>query len=160
MTLARVITCSALLLVATAVPARADITAFLGANTTPSNRPVRGFAVGAGLVIAAFEFEYANTAEDTATAAPALTTGMVNGLLQPPFPVMGLQPYVTAGIGLARETLGLREETGLGVNAGGGLKVDLVGPLRLRIDYRVLRLGSTAIASPATRIYAGLNIKF
>ena len=41
-------------------PARADATAFIGANTTPSNRPVKGFAVGFGLLIVAFEFEYAD----------------------------------------------------------------------------------------------------
>ena len=33
------------LLALTSCPARADITAFLGANTTPANRPVRGQAV-------------------------------------------------------------------------------------------------------------------
>ena len=36
------------LLAATAAPARADFTAFLGATTTPTNRQVRGAAVGSG----------------------------------------------------------------------------------------------------------------
>ena len=42
----------------------ADITAFIGINGTPSTRPVGGFSGGVGLVIVAFEFEYANTSED------------------------------------------------------------------------------------------------
>jgi hypothetical protein len=36
----------------------------------------------------------------------------------------------------------------------------LIGPVRLRVDYRVFRLGSGALHSPAHRIYAGLNLKF
>ena len=44
--------------------AAADITAFLGVNPTPTNRATKGFAVGAGLVIVGFEFEYAHSNED------------------------------------------------------------------------------------------------
>jgi hypothetical protein len=44
-------------------------------------------------------------------------------------------------------------------NTGGGVKVSLAGPLRLRVDYRVFKLGSGALYSPAHRIYAGLNLK-
>ena len=36
----------------------------------------------------------------------------------------------------------------------------LAGPLRLRVDYRVFRLGTGARYSPSHRIYAGLNLKF
>ena len=32
------------------------------------------------------------------------------------------------------------QETGFGTNVGGGVKIDLVGPLRLRLDYRVFKL--------------------
>ena len=45
-------------------PAHADITAFLGINPTPVNRPVKGVAAGIGLLIVAFEFEYASTSDD------------------------------------------------------------------------------------------------
>ena len=45
-------------------PRRADITAFIGANTTPANRQVRGVALGFGLLIVGFEFEYAYTPDD------------------------------------------------------------------------------------------------
>jgi hypothetical protein len=143
-----------------ATPARADATVFLGANTTPSNRPVKGFAAGMGLIIVAFEFEYATSGDDVASAAPALKTYMGNGLLQTPIPIFRVQPYVTTGGGIYRETLGAHQQTGAGTNVGGGVKVSLAGPLLLRVDYRVFKLGSGALYSPAHRIYAGLNLKF
>ncbi len=139
-------------------PARADATAFLGANTTPSNRPAKGFAVGMGLIIVAFEFEYAATSDDV--AAPSLKSFMGNVLLQAPLPIFGFQPYFTTGGGIYRETLGAHEATGGGTNVGGGVKISLAGPLRLRVDYRVFKLGSGALNSPAHRAYAGLNLKF
>ena len=148
------------LLAMAAPPARADATAFLGANTTPSNRPVKGFAVGMGLLIVAFEFEYATTRDDVAATAPSLKTFMGDVLLQSPLPIFGFQPYVTTGGGVYRETLGVHQETGAGTNVGGGVKMALAGPLRLRVDYRVFKLGSGALNSPAHRIYAGLNLKF
>ena len=148
-------------LVATATqPARADATAFLGANTTPANRPVKGFAVGVGLIVVAFEFEYATTSDDAPATAPALKTFMGNVLAQAPIPILGFQPYFTTGGGIYRETLGTHQDTGPGTNVGGGVKMSLAGPLRLRVDYRLFKLGSGALNSPAHRIYAGLNLKF
>ena len=52
--------------------ASADVTAFLGTTTTPSNRMVKGFSGGIGLLIVAFEVEYANTNENLVKAAPQL----------------------------------------------------------------------------------------
>jgi hypothetical protein len=148
------------LLAAAAQPARADATAFIGANMTPSNRPVRGVAVGMGVLVLAFEFEYASSSEDAPSLAPGLKTGMGNVLVQLPVPIFGFQPYFTTGAGLYRESLGTAQETGFATNVGGGVKMSLAGPLRLRLDYRVLKLGSGALNSPAHRIYAGLNLKF
>ena len=138
----------------------ADVTAFLGANATPSSRLVKGFAGGIGLVIVGFEFEYADTNEDVVKSAPKLRTFMFNGLAQTPFPIGGLQFYGTAGGGAYRETLGTASETNVGINVGGGVKVSLIGPLRLRLDYRVFTLkGSPRHARPQ-RFYAGINLKF
>jgi hypothetical protein len=148
------------LLAVSARPVRADATAFIGANTTPANRPVKGFAVGVGLIIVAFEGEYATTSDDITAGAPALKTFMGNALLQTPIPIFGFQPYVTTGAGIYRETLGAHQETAAATNIGGGVKVSLAGPLRLRVDYRMFKLGSGALNSPAHRIYAGLNLKF
>ncbi len=143
-----------------ATPARADITAFIGANTTPANRQVRGGALGFGLLIVGFELEYAFTPDEPSAQAPSLKTGMGNLLLQSPTAFFGVQPYFTTGAGIYREELGLHQDTGFGLNTGGGVKVTLIGPVRLRVDYRVFKLGSGALSSPAHRIYAGLNLKF
>ena len=91
---------------------------------------------------------------------PSLKTGSGNVLLQTPIAIFGVQPYVTTGAGFYSETLGTRTDRGLGYNTGGGVKIALVGPLRVRVDYRVFNLGSGALYSTAHRIYAGLNLKF
>jgi opacity protein-like surface antigen len=160
MTPTRVLVLVCALLVLPALPARADATLFLGSNVSPSSRLAKGLAVEAGFLVVGFEFEYAQTSEDTPARAPGLKTGMGNLLLQTPFPILGLQPYVTAGVGFYSEELGARDDKGLGLNTGAGLKIGLVGPLRLRLDYRVFRLGDGALTSPAHRIYAGLNLGF
>ena len=141
-------------------PAAADVTAFLGVNPTPTNRAVRGIAGGMGLVIVGFEVEYANTTEDKVEAAPGLRTFMFNGLVQTPLPIGGLQFYGTAGGGLYRETLNAVTETHVGMNVGGGVKMSLIGPLRLRLDYRVFKLQGQPLHPQVQRFYAGINLKF
>ena len=148
------------MLVVTASPAFADATAFLGSTATPANRQVKGFAVGIGLLVLGFEFEFARTSETPAEAAPSLTTGMGNVLLQTPVPVAGIQFYLTSGAGAYRERLGTREETHIGLNAGGGAKISLMGPIRARLDYRVFRLRGEPLHQVVQRIYAGVNIGF
>ena len=140
--------------------AYADLTAFFGVNPTPVNRPVRGFAVGAGLLIVGFEFEYANTSDDEVLAAPKLQTYMFNGLVQTPVPIAGMQFYATAGGGGYHESLFATSETHVGYNIGGGVKWSLAGPLRLRLDYRVFTLQGEPRYSNPHRFYAGINLKF
>ncbi|HJR59164.1 MAG TPA: outer membrane beta-barrel protein [Vicinamibacterales bacterium] len=154
---------SAAFAIALLVPstASADLTAFLGVNPTPSNRVVTGLSGGVGLLIVGFEFEYANTREDLDELAPGLKTYMFNGLLQTPVPIAGMQFYATAGGGAFRETLNEETETNVGINVGGGVKMNLAGPLRLRLDYRVFTLrGGDVRHSKPQRFYAGLNLKF
>lgn len=151
---------AASLVLAAALPARADVTAFLGANTTPANRQVRGGAFGFGLIVIGVEIEYAFTPDDVTAKAPALKTGMGNLVLQTPIAVFGFQPYFTTGGGFYQEELGPHSDVGFGLNTGGGVKVSLAGPIRLRVDYRVFKLGSSALNSPTQRVYVGLNLKF
>lgn len=152
---------AAVLSVAVPSTAAADFTAFLGVNPTPANRPLTGLSGGVGLLIVGFEFEYANTREDVDELAPGLRTYMFNGLLQTPFPIAGMQFYGTAGGGIFRETLNDESETHVGMNVGGGVKMNLAGPLRLRLDYRVFTLrGSDVRHSKPQRFYAGVNVKF
>ena len=147
-------------ILAIASPAFADATAFIGNTATPANRPARGFALGVGLLIVGFEFEYADSTEEPDDAAPALRTGMGNVLLQTPFAVAGLQPYITAGGGGYRERLDDRQETHVGINTGGGVKISLLGPIRARVDYRVFKLRGEPLHDTVHRVYAGINLKF
>jgi hypothetical protein len=150
----------ALLVLCSAAPAFADATAFIGSTMTPANRPAKGVAIGVGLVIIGFEFEYASTGETPEDAAPSLRTGMGNVLLQTPFPVAGMQFYVTTGAGGYRERLGTFQETHVGINTGGGAKITLLGPIRARLDYRVFKLRGEPLHSVVHRVYAGFNLAF
>jgi opacity protein-like surface antigen len=154
--------CACLMIGAAASPAFADITAFLGVSPTPDHRLVRGLAVGSGLVIVGFEFEYADTKSDEESGAPSLKTGMANLLLQTPVPIGRFQPYFTIGGGLYRERVDAidRQETSFGSNVGGGAKMTLSGPLRLRFDYRLFTLRGDPLYSTVHRFYTGLNLAF
>jgi opacity protein-like surface antigen len=161
---------AALFVLLSAAPAYADLTAFLGRTTTPEARNNKGFAIGTGLLIVGFEFEYAATEEklrsaatDASEDAPAIKTYMFNGLLQTPVPIARMQFYGTLGGGVYRETLSIdsgNDGTNFGTNIGGGAKITLAGPLRVRVDYRVFSLRGTPRQSTVQRFYAGVNLKF
>ncbi len=147
-------------LVATAAPARADITAFLGLTPTPERHTLRGFSGGLGLIIIAFEFEYAQISEDDVELLPGLKTYSGNVLVQTPVEVKGTQLYATVGAGGYQENLGGFQETHVGTNIGGGAKIKLLGPLRVRLDYRVFKLQGAPLHSVYQRFYVGANLKF
>lgn len=138
--------------------ARADITGFLGVSPTPSNRALRGVAFGINVIVIGFELEYAHTSEDPLEGAPSMRTGMINGLVQTP--TSRTQFYITAGGGFYRETLNDDSNTNLGTNIGGGMKLGLVGPLRLRADYRVFTLRGNPRYKNPQRFYVGANLSF
>jgi hypothetical protein len=137
--------------------APADVTAFWGVSPTPSTRGARGFAIGLSLIVVGFEFEYANTTEDETELAPGLRTGMINGMIQTP---TRMQLYLTAGGGFYRERSFDDSETSVGTNIGGGMKIPLAGPLRIRVDYRVFSLRGSPLYKNPQRVYAGLNLSF
>lgn len=151
---------TALGLLGTPQPAVADITAFLGMTPTPDTRAVRGVAFGVGVLVLGFEFEYSSAVEDATEALPSLQTGSGNLLIQTPIEVSGIQLYGTIGGGVYRERLVERQETHFTTNLGGGAKIRLVGPLRLRLDYRVFRLQGSPLHSTYHRFYAGANLAF
>lgn len=141
-------------------PAAADITAFIGLTPTPERHAARGFAVGFGLLIIGFEGEYSNIAEDEDEELPGLQTFSGNILLQTPIEVSGVSLYATAGAGIYRERLIERQETHLASNIGGGAKFRLLGPLRVRADYRVFRLQGDPLHETYQRFYVGGNLAF
>lgn len=151
---------TAALVLAFPVGAFADATAFLGVNTTPTNRLTKGFAVGVTVLVVGVEFEYSDTGEDVEAAAPSLRVGSGNLLVQTPFPIGGLQFYGTAGIGVYREKLLTAQETNVSANVGGGVKTSLLGPIKLRLDYRLFTLKGSPLHDTVQRVYAGLNLSF
>ncbi len=92
---------------------------------------------------------------------------MFNGLVQTPRGIVPkVQLYSTIGGGYYRiryESIDV-QDTGFGTNVGGGVKIDLVGPLRLRLDYRIFKLTDTfepaGLDATSQRFYAGANIAF
>jgi hypothetical protein len=153
----RVLTLALIFLAASAIPARADITAFIGLSPTPERHTLKGFAVGAGLIIVGWEFEFASLGEDTAGGLPGLRTYAGNVLVQTPTKT---QIYATTGVEGYRENLGAAQETHVGTNLGGGVKFKLAGPLRVRADYRIFKLQGSPIHDVYQRFYVGGNLKF
>ena len=159
-TIAPVIALAFLILAGSARPARADITAFLGVSPTPERHALKGFSGGLSLLIVGFEFEFSHLGEDEIDHLPGLKTYSGNVFAQTPIEIKGTQLYATAGAGAYRETLGDAEETHVGINVGGGVKIRLLGPLRVRLDYRVFQLRGSPLFSTYQRFYAGGNIAF
>lgn len=137
--------------------ASADITFFLGVNPTPESRSVKGVSAGISMLIVGFEFDYAVTSEKATDGLPGLQTGMFNVLLQTP---TNTQLYVTAGGGFYRESLAGDRETNVGTNVGGGIKIALFGPLKVRVDYRIFALRGNPRYNRPQRLYVGVNWAF
>jgi len=149
---------AACLLLGVPASAAADITAFFGAGHKPKTRTAKGLAVGISLIMVGFEVEYSDISEKDADAAPRLRTGMINAIVQTP--TSGAQLYATAGVGAYREQLRDFQETNTGLNIGAGLKLGLMGPLKMRVDYRLFKLRGDPLYSTVHRVYAGLNTSF
>jgi opacity protein-like surface antigen len=150
----------AVCLIAAATPAYADLTFFVGSNATPSNRAVKGFAIGGGKGMLATEFEYANNGENLDEATPGLRTIMGGLLAQTPIAIAGFQPYVTAGAGWYREKLDTHQESSLAFDTGAGVKTTIFGPIKIRVDYRVLKLRGDPLYSTVHRVYSGFHLAF
>lgn len=146
-----------LMVLASATPARADVTAFLGLSPTPENHFLRGFSAGVSLIVFGFEFEYAQLSEDDFEQLPGLKTYSGNVLVQTP---TRTQLYATLGAGAYQEALGTAQETHVGINIGGGVKIPLLGPIRVRADYRIFQLRGAPIHSTYQRFYVGANLAF
>jgi hypothetical protein len=125
--------------------ARADATVFVGGLASGSMRSINGVSIGlfppqtAGM--GGFELEYARTVKgDTMSRIDTLGGNVV---LQSMVFARRLQMYGSLGAGMYGET----DVDGRGSgevasgNFGGGVKVHVGGPLRLRFDYRIFMLG-------------------
>jgi opacity protein-like surface antigen len=149
---------AAVVLLAVPATAAADVTAFFGAGHKPKTRAAKGAAVGITLIVVGFEVEYSDISENDEDAAPRLRTGMANAMVQTP--TSGAQLYATAGAGAYRETFRGTHISNTGINIGGGLKLGLLGPLKMRVDYRLFKLRGNPLYSTVHRVYAGVNTSF
>jgi hypothetical protein len=156
-TFALTLALTAACLAISAAPARADITAFIGLSPTPENHLVKGFAVGVSLLVIGFEFEYANISEDEVELLPGLRTYSGNVMVQTP---TSAQLYATIGAGGYQERMLDEDEMHAAINLGGGIKFPLLGPIRIRADYRVFNLKGSPINSTYQRFYVGGNLAF
>lgn len=159
----RILFATILLVLAHAGAASADITAFVGVHSNPERQAMRGVAAGVTLLIVGFEGEYAQAGEDESAGTPSLLTITGNAYVQTPIPIAAMRFYAITGAGVYRETLGAIDhtETNLVFNTGGGAKITLIGPLHVRLDYRVLKLrGEPLRPSTVHRVYAGVNLAF
>ena len=136
---------------------------FSASARRPTTVSCRGLAVGSGLVVVGFEFEYADTKEDEVDRrAVAQDRHGATCCCRRRLPIGRFQPYFTIGGGLYRERVDAtdRQETSFGSNIGGGVKMTLTGPLRLRFDYRLFNLRGDPLHSTVHRFYGGLNLAF
>jgi hypothetical protein len=145
-----------------------NITTFAGMAVTSGPHPASGVAVGLkpqpGPV--SLEFEYSRSRGDTVSGPPAIATLAGNILVQRQR--SRFQYYGTFGVGLYAPLPDLSRRRGGGVhqtsepdsarNIGGGAKVTLVGPLKLRMDYRAFFLAGRE--SNQHRFYVGIVAGF
>jgi hypothetical protein len=156
----RVLVLAGLLVMASAAPARADLTIFAGLQNAPDVRPSTGIGVGFGLLLLGWEVEIARAAQDTAHRAPSVASGTASVYVQNPLPISGVQFYAIAGAGLYRERFSdVYEHDDVHVAIGGGAKIELMGPFKLRLDYRLFKLRDARSENPQ-RVYAGLTLAF
>ena len=160
-TLLRPLGLAAIFVLLTALPARADLTIFAGLQNAPSIRPTTGISVGFGVLVVGWEVEVARVSEDRDDGAPGLSIGTGSMYVQNPIPIGGVQFYAIGGVGGYRERLDALDyrQTDVHLAVGGGAKIGLAGPLKVRLDYRIFKLRG-ARERNAQRIYGGLALAF
>jgi len=156
----RAVLLAAVFLLGGPLRARADLTVFAGLHTAPQTRPATGISVGLGLLLLGWEVEVARATEQRADLVPSLSTGTASLYVQNPIPISGMQFYAIAGAGVYRERLDvIYQQTDVHLAFGGGVKIGLAGPVKLRLDYRFFTLREALSENPQ-RAYAGLTLSF
>lgn len=160
---------SLVVLAASSLPARADVTAFAGVQSNGGVRPAVGAAFGLAPSVVGFELEYGGTLGEATGTEPSV--GSVSGslIIQTRPANRRAQFYAIGGFGVWGETYEDGRGSGavLTTNVGGGLKLPLTGRFKLRVDYRLFVLGDTPDAAAGLeidprrhRIAAGLSVAF
>ena len=148
-----------LLLLPGAGAASADLTLFAG--HAASKYTTLGAALGISLQPVGLEFEYARMPAAGSDTNRTRRTAVFNLIVGTGFGrIRRLQLYGAVGGGLYNDRMETHAETNLAASAGGGANISLGGPLRVRIDYRLLVLRGATLLRRPRRVYAGLNVMF
>ena len=139
-----------------------SITAFGGMAMAFGTHPATGVAVAMkphpGPV--SLEFEYVRSQPNPVASGSGIATLAGNILVQPTRQRAGLQYYGTFGVGFYSVLRDYQGSTDSARNIGGGAKVTLAGPWKLRMDYRAFLLARTGGNHLAHRIYVGMAAGF
>jgi hypothetical protein len=142
-----------------------NVTVHGGVALAPDAHPAIGVAVGVRPrpTPVSLEFEFARSRSEPAAGVPGIVTLQGNLLFQVPVRSARVEVYGTVGAGLYT----LLRDNGLSEpndarNFGGGVKVWLADPVKLRVDYRAIRLFpiSGEYHSNAHRVSVGLVAGF
>jgi hypothetical protein len=142
-----------------------NVTAFAGVTMDPAARPSVGVAVGGGSHVTPirWELEFARSRRDPAKGVPSIGTFTMSLVVEPNGQIPNVRFYGVVGAGVYGELYENRMgfEPDSAWSLGGGAKLALMGPLKLRLDYRAFFLaGSGAYASKPQRLYAGIGLGF
>ena len=163
--LAAILLLAGLALVGQRVPARADVTAFLGVTPTPSNHSVRGFSAGLSLLIVGFEFEVRPHRRKTSSRdCPRSRPGRATCSCRHPVEIAGTTFYGTAGAGGYSEALGngslVHDESQVATNVGGGARFGSSVPFACASTTGYSSSRARRSNSIYQRFYVGANLKF
>ena len=148
------------------VSASADATFLVGLTSVEGLRPSFAWSFGYRPSAVGVEVEYLTTRPGDYSAG-----GIFGSVIVVPMTIAKAQIFFVGGVGVWGEGFDEGKRTGVlsAVNVGGGVLVGLAGPLKLRLDYRLFRLGEVSkeeigAISPSSkhpqRIAAGLHFRF
>src|SRR5690606_25954591 len=146
--------------------ARADATVLIGLTSVDTVRPPFAFSFGYRPSAVGVEVEYLTTKPGDYSAGGSFGSVIVQRLT-----IAQAHIFVVAGAGVwgAGFEAGKRTRLCSAVTVGGGALLHVTGPLKLRPDYRLFRLGEVSkeeigAISPSRkhpqRIAAGLSVRF
>jgi hypothetical protein len=157
--------------VALAAPVHADAILSFGPTISTQTRPTVAVSVGTFIEhsFLGWELEIVDTRGNTKPGRLSMGTIGASFLVQSPVRRERLRVYGAVGFGVFGGDLPDGRASGevSSKNFGGGLKLKLAGPLLMRVDYRLVRLGEAPDADPAfyehtqfQRVLVGVGLAF
>lgn len=154
-----------------AAPVHADGILSFGPTVSTQARPTVAASFGTFIENSClgWELEFADTLGNGNPGRRSMGTFGASFLVQSPIRRERLRVYGAVGFGIFGGDLPDGRASGevSYTNFGGGLKLNMAGPLLIRVDYRVVRLGEAPDANPALyehthfqRVLVGIGLAF